>query len=72
MVFLVCEFEGFEKSVLRGWGRMGHPYIASTDAMISEALINFTTEEVIHTANFAEPCSILQKKTHTGAGESMF
>ena len=51
---------------------MGHPYIASTDAMISEALINFTTEEVIHTANFAEPCCILQKKTHTGAGESMF
>ena len=31
---LVCEFEGFE-SVLRGWpGRTGHPYIASTDAMI--------------------------------------
>ena len=32
--FLVCEFEGF-KSLLRGWGHTGHPYIASTDdAMI--------------------------------------
>ena len=31
--FLVCEFGGFE-SVLHGRSRPGHPYIASTDAMI--------------------------------------
>ena len=30
---LDCESGGFE-SVLGGWGRTGHPYIASTDAMI--------------------------------------
>ena len=34
--FLVCEFEGFE-SVFRGWGRTGHPIIASTDVIVEAA-----------------------------------
>ena len=55
--FLVCEFEGFE-SALRGWSRTGHPYIASTGAMIRVIQHEGRGQEAQYSMHEAQPHAV--------------